>query len=425
MNDHLILVVDHDAFQRQLVDMLLIADQYQLHSVATAKEALDYLRQLSPSLIIIEAELADMAGADLCQRIKSIRRLHKVPVILVASPSKFKNTKEIAAAVGANLVLEKPLADKDLKGHVAKLIEQTKPLSQKDIIKSTLVSHNLPALPVVEKKMSVAPDLNPESSVFQLKHLPTINLLPNQARAKNHVVVKQEVNVVKKTEVFETVRKTEVFETVSISSRPETVSNYNPIVEKEVELTPDTLEKPNLEAKAKYATETKPSKAVQNDTEQGSQNTPSPKKLAPEQRPLIQAPVTKPPMSLKAEAALPHGANYLPPIKSKNHAGSPAQERSELELLRKQVEQLLEENEQLKSAVREFRSGVAVINSQSYLNAVEELEVLRRVVEKQEDELISYRRQGVAYKQADARSVDKSDTNAPRDKTWNKIVGGI
>ncbi len=130
-------------------------------------------------------------------------------------------------------------------------------------------------------------------------------------------------------------------------------------------------------------------------------------------------------MTLKAEAALPHGADYLPPIKTKNHAASPAQERSELELLRKQVEQLLEENEQLKSAVREFRSGVAVINSQSYLNAVEELEVLRRVVEKQEDELTTYRRQGAIYKQAELASEEKQDKNAPRDKTWNKIVGGI
>ena len=56
-----------------------------------------------------------------------------------------------------------------------------------------------------------------------------------------------------------------------------------------------------------------------------------------------------------------------------------AHARVEIEILKDQVEQLSSENEQLKATLRELDSGHPLHASHSYLNAIEELEMLRRL----------------------------------------------
>ena len=71
------------------------------------------------------------------------------------------------------------------------------------------------------------------------------------------------------------------------------------------------------------------------------------------------------------------------------------------------------------------------MSSQSYLNAVEELEVLRRLTEKQEKDLEYYREQlrhqtGRTQRSQVAVKRQQGETQTgKKGKTWNKIVGGI
>jgi hypothetical protein len=141
-------------------------------------------------------------------------------------------------------------------------------------------------------------------------------------------------------------------------------------------------------------------------------------------RPVAENPHPKP-QTTKEKAKEPRlsPADLLPPIKAKPASNSSSQ-MTELALLRNQVEQLLEENDQLKDAIREFKSGVQIVSSQSYLNAVEELEALRRLTEQQAKQLEAYLGKN-PVEQLLTFEDKKQKTNDQEKTVWNRIVKGI
>lgn len=399
MSERLLLIVDHDAFQRQLVEMLLVSENYTLQKVDTAADALRFLQEKTPNLIIAEANLPDMPAADLCRRIKSIRRLHKVPVIVLTSPANHKTIKALAPAVGIDLVLEKPLGDKALGEKIEGLIAGSGMQSASDVFRS-LVTQRPPSESSGtsgEKAPYPVRNLLTKSVLYENDYrLPSINLLPGRARLSK---VEKARDTHATNEEQKVPQKSVSFETVSMS--------------KAVSKVPDKAEpkqSPDLQNLAKPF-EVKPWKDPQATNDSKAKKTAAEK---PEQRPTKTVPEPRP--QTKALSSDP--ASLLPPIRP-NPTQSRTNQSSEIALLKKQVEQLLEENEQLKEAIREFTSGVAIVSSQSYLNAVEELEALRRLTEYQAKQL-------EVYQAKQQIPEEKTQSKTEEGKTvWNRVVGGI
>lgn len=412
MSEKRLLIVDHDAFQRHLVTMLLAADHYSIQETESAAEALNQLKDLTPDLILAEASLSDMPGTDLCRRIKSIRRLYRVPVVLIASPSEIKTIKELAPVVGADLVLEKPLGDKGLREHIHQLLANTDNKSQIDIYKTFVPEMSSSSeTPKAEAEPKPSPVLKPvaekistEQKVFkpnpsQAKitateppkpgpKYPSINLIPGFIGKTNKAKVEA------KQEPKKLEPRVSTFETVAISKDKSAPS----------------VKQDSASAMASKGVQPKPVAATETEN--------------PLIRPVAENPHPKP-QALKEKAKEPrfNPADLLPPIKPKP-ASSSSSQMTELALLKKQVEQLIEENEQLKDAIREFKSGVPIVSSQSYLNAVEELEALRRLTEQQAKQLETYLGKS-PDEQALTFETKKQKNNDPEKTVWNRIVKGI
>jgi CheY-like chemotaxis protein len=130
MSAPIILVADRDPLQRQLIDLLLAEDHYVVVGVESGKQALEYVRENTPDLAILDTDLGDIGGADVCEKMKSVTRLNPVPVILTTphrgSTGLDARTKSLAHFVGADLALQKPLGDKNMRRHVAELIDAGK-----------------------------------------------------------------------------------------------------------------------------------------------------------------------------------------------------------------------------------------------------------------------------------------------------------
>ncbi|MCA9835828.1 MAG: response regulator [Trueperaceae bacterium] len=421
MSEKLLLIIDHDDFQRHLISMLLAAEHFQLHDTDSAAAALKYLQDITPDLIIAEANLPDMPATDLCRRIKSIRRLHQVPVILVASPAEFKAVKELAPVVGANLVLEKPLGDKGLREHVNTLLSQVTKRASVDIYKTMVPESSSPSTssvepvskPKVESKpqqAGIKPVAKPESSK------PLSNKLePRKAvEAKTPVPNKEpEPAPNGKNQELKTAPR---FPGINLLSGISSGKSKKPAPEIQREAQKSTSKPASFETVA--IAKDKPAKNGVAKTPQ-EQSAKSEASITDMIHPLAENPHPKTKKVQDSPKVNP--ADLLPPIRSKP-SSSQANQMSELSLLRKQVEQLIEENEQLKEAIREFKSGTPIISSQSYLNAVEELEALRRLTEQQSRQLAAY--QG---KEPEDIPVEEAKVS-PRDNektVWNRIVKGI
>jgi len=126
-----VLVAEADPLQRQLVDMLLSVEGFDVTSVASGQEALGYLRERTPAAMVLAVDLPGVDGFALCQKAKVVGRLARVPVVLVADPSEGggldEETRSKARASGADLLLQRPLGDKDLRERLARLIQRPGP----------------------------------------------------------------------------------------------------------------------------------------------------------------------------------------------------------------------------------------------------------------------------------------------------------
>jgi CheY-like chemotaxis protein len=122
-----LLVADPDRLQLQLIDMLLATGEYDLAMLETGREALEFLRANSPDLCLLALDLPDVAGDVICGKLRRVTRLARTPVILVAPQSGglglSDRDRARARRAGADLILPRPLGDKNLRQRVQDLLD--------------------------------------------------------------------------------------------------------------------------------------------------------------------------------------------------------------------------------------------------------------------------------------------------------------
>jgi DNA-binding response OmpR family regulator len=117
-----VLIADSDPAQQQLIDVLLTPEGYRLAMFHDGAEVLSYLKRHTPNLAILDADLPVINGIDICAKVKGIKRFKDMKVILTSAPARYPTVKSLARAVKADLVLMKPLGDKQLRRQVNRLM---------------------------------------------------------------------------------------------------------------------------------------------------------------------------------------------------------------------------------------------------------------------------------------------------------------
>ena len=124
------MVAEPDASHRQLIDVLLGA-AFDLTLVGDGASALAHLRGHTPDALLLSTELPDVDGYTICRKAKSVGRLEQVKVVLVADPSARggieERTRGHARTAGGDLLLQRPLGDKNLRERLEQLLEAPAP----------------------------------------------------------------------------------------------------------------------------------------------------------------------------------------------------------------------------------------------------------------------------------------------------------
>ena len=118
-----ILVVDDDAhFGETLSDALSLKD-IAVETATTGAEALDQVVACDPSLIILDVQLPDMHGFDLCRRLKRDPRTKNKPIVFLSA--KFTEPADRAEGLlsGADAYLSKPIGLDTLWDEVSYLLD--------------------------------------------------------------------------------------------------------------------------------------------------------------------------------------------------------------------------------------------------------------------------------------------------------------
>ena len=104
-----ILYVEDNVSNRALVEAIIQRQQdLRIHSVATIKDAKRFLKEMVPSLLLIDLHLPDGSGEDLVNHVKSKPEFQNIPMMILSADA-LPETMERLKSVGVVHYMTKPL----------------------------------------------------------------------------------------------------------------------------------------------------------------------------------------------------------------------------------------------------------------------------------------------------------------------------
>lgn len=121
MNNETILIVDDEANIRALARMYLEKEGYQVAMVTNGREALDYIHQTPPTLLILDLMLPEIDGWEVCRRVRATSNL---PILMLTARDEDID-KIVGLEMGADDYLTKPFNPRELVARVRAILRRT------------------------------------------------------------------------------------------------------------------------------------------------------------------------------------------------------------------------------------------------------------------------------------------------------------
>jgi len=120
-----ILLIDDETDLVELVTMRLELHDYAVMPLYTSKRALEIARREQPDLILLDIQMPDMDGYEVCKALRSDDKTKGIPVILFTAkgPEVEKMSKDYRD-VGADACIAKPFEPEVLVDKVKELINK-------------------------------------------------------------------------------------------------------------------------------------------------------------------------------------------------------------------------------------------------------------------------------------------------------------
>ena len=123
-----VLVVEDEASIASFVSLYLKNAGYEVRAVPTGSAALNQVAAEMPSLIVLDLNLPDMDGIEICRR---IRKSSDVPILMLTARDEDVD-KIIGLEVGADDYLTKPFNPRELVARVKSVLRRSGPERRRD-----------------------------------------------------------------------------------------------------------------------------------------------------------------------------------------------------------------------------------------------------------------------------------------------------
>ena len=159
-----ILVVDDDPAVRNLVFRFLSKQDYQVESAEDGKSALAVFEQLNPDLVVLDVNLPDANGYDLCKEMQT-----RTGVFVLMLTSRSDEADKIRGFTeGADDYLTKPFSLGELEVRVGAILKRQRPVTTAE--QQRLSFNNLEIDPV-RREVTLEHELVPLTALeFDLLH---------------------------------------------------------------------------------------------------------------------------------------------------------------------------------------------------------------------------------------------------------------
>ena len=104
-NENILLVDDEDDFRDAIAEQFLITGKYQVTEAGSGKETLEHVRHDQFNIIILDVDLPDMDGRELCRLLR--KQCVKCPIVMLVGHDTDPDTI-LSLESGANDYVKKP-----------------------------------------------------------------------------------------------------------------------------------------------------------------------------------------------------------------------------------------------------------------------------------------------------------------------------
>lgn len=125
-----ILAVDDEPFNLEIIEEILEDLSFELFTASSGPECLEMLDSCDPQVILLDVNMPQMSGYDVCKAIKSNSETHHIVVMFVSAKGSIEERME-GYSVGAEDYIVKPFGQGELK---TKLLNLSQMLLDKDIL---------------------------------------------------------------------------------------------------------------------------------------------------------------------------------------------------------------------------------------------------------------------------------------------------
>jgi CheY-like chemotaxis protein len=123
MDRRQILIVDDYAGARYLRSRILTDAGYEVVEAENGEDALRLAGSVMPALILLDVNLPDISGTEVCSRLRRDPATATIPVIQITGAWLSEDARRRGIASGANAYLTEPVDDVTLLREVVTLLE--------------------------------------------------------------------------------------------------------------------------------------------------------------------------------------------------------------------------------------------------------------------------------------------------------------
>lgn len=119
MKKKIYIVEDNEKNLELFVAVLGTMPNLEIFTSITGKEGLKLIKSKNPDVILLDIQLPDISGTDICRELRKLKNFKKTPIIAVSSFA-MKGDKERILDAGFNDYISKPLEIKNFREKIQK-----------------------------------------------------------------------------------------------------------------------------------------------------------------------------------------------------------------------------------------------------------------------------------------------------------------
>jgi len=122
MSKKIYIVEDNEKNMELFIALLETLPDLKIFTATKGKEGLELIKSGNPDIIILDIQLPDISGTEICKELRKIERFKTTPIIAVSSLA-MKGDKEMIMEAGFDKYISKPIMIKDFREFIQNLLK--------------------------------------------------------------------------------------------------------------------------------------------------------------------------------------------------------------------------------------------------------------------------------------------------------------